>query len=122
MINFDFPRMSETYLHRIGRSGRFGHLGVAINLITNQDRESLHRIERELDTVIKPIPKEIDKRLYVAGYQVNVKAKEILDAARRDEEDDLASNKSFPMHMKSGTGVPGQGGSGVPVMQSMVAT
>lgn len=27
VINFDFPRMAETYLHRIGRSGRFGHLG-----------------------------------------------------------------------------------------------
>lgn len=28
VINFDFPKMAETYLHRIGRSGRFGHLGV----------------------------------------------------------------------------------------------
>ena len=34
VINFDFPRNSETYLHRVGRSGRFGHLGLAINLIT----------------------------------------------------------------------------------------
>jgi ATP-dependent RNA helicase DDX6/DHH1 len=34
VINFDFPRNSETYLHRIGRSGRFGHLGIAINLVT----------------------------------------------------------------------------------------
>ena len=38
VINFDFPKMAETYLHRIGRSGRFGHLGVAINLITFDDR------------------------------------------------------------------------------------
>jgi ATP-dependent RNA helicase DDX6/DHH1 len=38
VINFDFPKMSETYLHRIGRSGRFGHLGIAINLITYDDR------------------------------------------------------------------------------------
>ena len=35
VINFDFPKTSETYLHRIGRSGRFGHLGLAINLITS---------------------------------------------------------------------------------------
>jgi len=34
VINFDFPKTSETYLHRAGRSGRFGHLGLAINLIT----------------------------------------------------------------------------------------
>ncbi len=38
VINFDFPKMAETYLHRIGRSGRFGHLGIAINLITYDDR------------------------------------------------------------------------------------
>lgn len=57
VINFDFPRMAETYLHRIGRSGRFGHLGIAINLITYEDRFALHRIEQELGTEIKPIPK-----------------------------------------------------------------
>lgn len=57
VINFDFPKMAETYLHRIGRSGRFGHLGVAINLITYEDRFALHRIEAELGTEIKPIPK-----------------------------------------------------------------
>lgn len=38
VINFDFPKNSETYLHRIGRSGRFGHLGLAINLINWEDR------------------------------------------------------------------------------------
>ncbi|XP_047508774.1 ATP-dependent RNA helicase me31b isoform X1 [Pieris napi] len=66
VINFDFPRMAETYLHRIGRSGRFGHLGIAINLITYEDRFALHRIEQELGTEIKPIPKVIDPALYVA--------------------------------------------------------
>lgn len=57
VINFDFPKMSETYLHRIGRSGRFGHLGIAINLITYDDRMNLQKIEQELGTEIKPIPK-----------------------------------------------------------------
>ena len=38
VINFDFPKYAETYLHRIGRSGRYGHLGIAINLITYDDR------------------------------------------------------------------------------------
>jgi ATP-dependent RNA helicase DDX6/DHH1 len=69
VINFDFPKMSETYLHRIGRSGRFGHLGIAINLITYDDRFALHKIEQELGTEIKPIPKVIDPHLYVAEYQ-----------------------------------------------------
>lgn len=68
VINFDFPKHAETYLHRIGRSGRYGHLGIAINLITYDDRFALHRIEQELGTEIKPIPKVIDKCLYVAEF------------------------------------------------------
>ncbi|KYQ88822.1 putative RNA helicase [Tieghemostelium lacteum] len=64
VINFDFPKHSETYLHRIGRSGRFGHLGLAINLITYEDRFNLYKIEQELGTEIKPIPPVIDKSLY----------------------------------------------------------
>lgn len=68
VINFDFPRNAETYLHRIGRSGRFGHLGLAINLITAEDRFNLKAIEDHLCTEIKPIPGSIDKSLYVAEY------------------------------------------------------
>jgi len=68
VINFDFPRMAETYLHRIGRSGRFGHLGLAINLITYDDRYNMKRIEEQMNTNIKPIPQTIDKSLYVAEY------------------------------------------------------
>uniref|UniRef100_A0A665VZ53 RNA helicase n=1 Tax=Echeneis naucrates TaxID=173247 RepID=A0A665VZ53_ECHNA len=68
VINFDFPKNAETYLHRIGRSGRFGHLGLAINLITSEDRFNLKAIEDQLVTDIKPIPSSIDKSLYVAEY------------------------------------------------------
>lgn len=64
VVNFDFPHNSETYLHRIGRSGRFGHLGLAINLITYEDRYNLYRIEQELGTEIAPIPPTINKSLY----------------------------------------------------------
>lgn len=42
-------------------------LGIAINLITYEDRYDLHRIEKELGTEIKPIPKVIDPALYVAS-------------------------------------------------------
>ena len=64
VINFDFPRTAETYLHRIGRSGRFGHLGLAVNMITKDDVSNLYRIEQELSTEIKPIPPAIDRKLY----------------------------------------------------------
>eukprot|EP00178_Gracilaria_changii_P014439 TRINITY_DN406_c0_g2_i1.p1 TRINITY_DN406_c0_g2~~TRINITY_DN406_c0_g2_i1.p1 ORF type:complete len:422 (-),score=68.68 TRINITY_DN406_c0_g2_i1:879-2111(-) len=66
VINFDFPKSSETYLHRVGRSGRFGHRGLAISLITYEDRFNLYRIEQELDTEISPIPPLVDKALYCA--------------------------------------------------------
>lgn len=67
VINFDFPKNSETYLHRIGRSGRFGHMGLAINFIRYEDRFKLYRIEQQLGTEIKPIPRDIDLSLYASN-------------------------------------------------------
>mmetsp|Transcript_10961 Transcript_10961/g.29713 ORF Transcript_10961/g.29713 Transcript_10961/m.29713 type:complete len:510 (-) Transcript_10961:2938-4467(-) len=64
VINFDFPRSAETYLHRIGRSGRFGHLGLAVNLITFDDRFNLYKIEKDLETTIQPIPPQVNPELY----------------------------------------------------------
>ena len=72
VINFDFPKNAETYLHRIGRSGRYGHLGVAINLINWDDRFNLYKIEQELGTEIGPIPPSIDKRLYAYDSPENI--------------------------------------------------
>jgi len=64
VINFDFPKSGETYLHRVGRSGRFGHLGIAVNLVTYEDRFNLFRIEQELGTEIQQIPQNIDPAKY----------------------------------------------------------
>ena len=66
VISFDAPKTAETYLHRVGRSGRFGHLGLAITLVTYEDRHSLYKIEQELGTQLQPIPAIIDPKLYVA--------------------------------------------------------
>jgi len=64
VINFDFPKNAETYLHRIGRSGRFGHLGLGINFVTYDDRFNLYRIEKELGAEIQAIPPSIDPAIY----------------------------------------------------------
>jgi ATP-dependent RNA helicase DDX6/DHH1 len=48
----------------VGRSGRFGHLGLAVSLITYEDRFNLYRIEQELGTEIKSIPPQIDRAIY----------------------------------------------------------
>ncbi|KAJ5066383.1 atp-dependent RNA helicase ddx6-related [Anaeramoeba ignava] len=65
VINFDFPDNSDTYLHRIGRSGRFGHRGLAISFITNPDEPSILKIEEELEHKIEPLPQQVDPSLYV---------------------------------------------------------
>ncbi len=72
VINFDFPKNAETYLHRIGRSGRYGHLGVAINMVTWDDRFNLYKIEQELGCEIAPIPPTIEKKLYVCDTPGNI--------------------------------------------------
>ncbi|KAJ8655858.1 ATP-dependent RNA helicase DHH1 [Lichtheimia ornata] len=94
VINFDFPKNAETYLHRIGRSGRYGHFGLAINLITYEDRFNLYKIERELGTQIAPIPATIDKRLYVApnaldSAQIQMPNREVAMATRQQQQEQL---------------------------------
>ena len=46
VINFDLPHVPEDYVHRIGRTGRAGLSGVAISLVTNEDKKQLRDIER----------------------------------------------------------------------------
>ena len=56
VINFDIPYSIDNYIHRIGRSGRFGRKGVAINLITYSDIRKLHDIEKYYSTQIDELP------------------------------------------------------------------
>ena len=60
VINYDLPRDKENYLHRIGRSGRFGRKGLAINLVTKKDLRQLEMLERFYDTQIDPMPVNIE--------------------------------------------------------------
>jgi len=59
VINYDLPQNMENYLHRIGRSGRFGRKGVAINFVTNADVRSMKDIERYYHTQIEEMPMDI---------------------------------------------------------------
>jgi translation initiation factor 4A len=59
VINFDLPQNMENYLHRIGRSGRFGRKGVAINFVTNNDVRAMKDIERYYHTQIEEMPMDI---------------------------------------------------------------
>jgi translation initiation factor 4A len=59
VINFDIPRSKETYIHRIGRSGRYGRKGVAINFVTERDMENLEDIKTFYNTKIEEMPQNI---------------------------------------------------------------
>ena len=56
VINFDIPKCVHAYLHRIGRSGRWGRKGIAINFITRRDYKQLKDIEQFYQTNINELP------------------------------------------------------------------
>lgn len=56
VINFDVPKCVHTYLHRIGRSGRWGRKGVGINFVTKFDMRSVKAIEQHYNTEIQELP------------------------------------------------------------------
>merc|ERR1712032_976638 len=56
VINYDLPTNRENYIHRIGRGGRFGRKGVAINFLTEDDTRMLQDIEQFYNTQIDEMP------------------------------------------------------------------
>jgi len=66
VINFDFPTDTETYMHRVGRAGRFETKGWAISFIaTNEDKQILDDIQENFSTKITELPKDIDYSSFV---------------------------------------------------------
>ena len=63
VINFDMPKYPQTYIHRIGRSGRYGRKGIAINFVTRKEQNILNYIRRMYNTDIKPFPEDVNSVL-----------------------------------------------------------
>jgi translation initiation factor 4A len=61
VINFELPTQKENYVHRIGRSGRFGRKGVAVNLIGPDELPMLKEIESHYATNIQQLPEDLSK-------------------------------------------------------------
>ncbi|CAF0822430.1 unnamed protein product [Adineta ricciae] len=59
VINYDLPNNRENYIHRIGRGGRFGRKGVAINFVTDDDRRTLRDIEQFYNTQVQEMPMNV---------------------------------------------------------------
>jgi ATP-dependent RNA helicase UAP56/SUB2 len=73
VVNYDMPETDEkhgngadTYLHRVGRAGRFGTKGLAITFVSGpQDSEVLNQVQERFDVDIKPLPDTIDAQTYM---------------------------------------------------------
>ena len=63
VINFDMPKYPQTYIHRIGRSGRYGRKGVAINFVTRKENNILNYIRKMYNTEIKVFPEDVNSVL-----------------------------------------------------------
>lgn len=61
IINYDMPNDTAKYIHRIGRSGRFGRKGVAINLVTPGDADFLAKLKSYYNTAIDELPFDLSK-------------------------------------------------------------
>lgn len=59
VINFDLPNDQENYIHRIGRTGRYGKKGVAINFLTKEDKTYMESIEKFYSTTIDELPSDL---------------------------------------------------------------
>ena len=60
-INYEMPKEKETYIHRIGRSGRFGRKGNAINFVTPAEKDQLEEIQKYYNTTIEQLPTDLSE-------------------------------------------------------------
>merc|ERR1712072_855538 len=66
VINYDMPDDSDSYLHRVGRAGRFGTKGLAVAFVsTDEDQEVLKKTQERFEVNIEDMPKQIDTTSYL---------------------------------------------------------
>ena len=61
VINYEMPKEKETYIHRIGRSGRYGRKGNAITFVTPDEKEFLEEIQNYYNTIIERLPTDLSE-------------------------------------------------------------
>ena len=65
VINYDMPPQSDTYLHRVGRAGRFGTKGLAVSFVASEDDSKvLEQVQSRFEVEITPLPDTIDSSTY----------------------------------------------------------
>lgn len=61
VINYELPQRKENYIHRIGRAGRFGRKGVAINFVSPNDAKFIREIQDHYNTQIEEMPQNLEE-------------------------------------------------------------
>lgn len=65
VINYDMPESSNTYLHRVGRAGRYNTKGIAITFVTTEDdKKVLEEIQTRFELKIEQLPQTIDETTF----------------------------------------------------------
>lgn len=72
VINYDLPANRENYIHRIGRGGRFGRKGVAINFVTADDVRMMREIEQFYSTQIEEMPMNVAGMISLVSCPNNI--------------------------------------------------
>jgi len=68
VINYDMPEKADTYLHRVGRSGRFGTKGLAISFVaSDDDKKILADVQSRFEVKVEPLPATIETSTYLAS-------------------------------------------------------
>lgn len=70
MLNYDMPDSTDTYLHRVGRAGRFGTKGLAITFLANSDEcDVMNDVQKRFAVQIKDLPNKLDPTSYTEIQQ-----------------------------------------------------
>ena len=77
VMNLDMPKDAETYMHRIGRTGRFGTYGVAVSFVTPNEYTVLRKIQETYATEVLELPESIPAHFY--AYQTEEKDQKQLE-------------------------------------------
>ena len=66
VINYDMPTTADQYMHRVGRSGRFGTKGLAISFVSSpEDKKVLDEVQARFEAKVTEMPNEIDTSVYL---------------------------------------------------------
>jgi ATP-dependent RNA helicase DeaD len=104
VINYDVPMEKDSYVHRIGRTGRAGNTGRAITLVTSEDIMSLYEIEEHIGAMITEaeLPTEADYNEHKAEAEKWIQANSLKSTSpRADSESNAKETQKKPSHIKS---------------------